>query len=233
MISAIIIAYNEELLIQSIIDELNKQQFNNSFEIILADGGSIDNTIGISELNNVKVVSCRRGKANQMNDAAMVAKGDILFFVHVDMKFSEHLFSVIQAQINSGYDGGGFSNEFDEYNEKIKKLGSWMNFRFFDKREQSDKGIFYGDNGIFVKTKVFNKLNGFKEIPIMEDYDFSVRLKNDFKINKIEDPKIIVSARRHVKAGFLKTRFQGVMIRRLYKWGVSPEKLAKWYKDIR
>ena len=80
MISAIIIAYNEELLIQSIIDELNKQQFNNSYEIILADGGSIDNTIGISELNNVKVVSCRRGKANQMNDAAMVAKGDILFF---------------------------------------------------------------------------------------------------------------------------------------------------------
>jgi rSAM/selenodomain-associated transferase 2 len=233
MISVIIITYNEELLIQSIIDELNKQQFKSSFEIILADGGSTDDTLSIAHRNELEVVHCRKGKANQMNDAAKVAKGDILFFVHVDMKFSDKVLSIIQVQIDAGYDGGGFSNEFDEHNEKIKKLGTWMNFRFFDKREQSDKGVFYGDNGIFVKTEVFKKLHGFKEIPIMEDYDFSVRLKNDFKINKIKDPKIIVSARRHVKAGFLKTRFQWVMIRKLYKWGVSPEKLAKWYEDIR
>ena len=108
-----------------------------------------------------------------------------------------------------------------------------MNFRFFDKREQSDKGVFYGDNGIFVLKSVFEKLNGFKEIPIMEDYDFSKRLHKNHPTFKLKTPKIVVSARRHIKAGFLKTRLQWVFIRKLYNWGVSPFILAKWYKDIR
>lgn len=233
MISVIIITYNEALLIVSIIEELRKQQFNGNYEIILADGGSTDETVALANKNNIKVLHCRKGKSKQMNDAAKEARGDILFFVHVDMKFSSNVFSVIRNKINEGFDGGGFSNEFESYNNKIKKLGNWMNFRFIDKREQSDKGIFYGDNGIFVKKNVFFELGGYKEIPIMEDYDFSVRMKKDYKVEKIQDPKIIVSARRHIKAGFIKTRFQWVMIRKLYKWGVSPEKLTKWYGDIR
>ncbi len=233
MISAIIVAYNEESLIEGIIKELNKQQFQGDYEIILANGGSEDNTVPLARENNIKILNCRKGKSRQMNDAVKEAKGDVLFFVHADMQFSDQVFSIIQKKVDEGYDGGGFSNEFDTHNEKIKKLGTWMNFRFFDKREQSDKGIFYGDNGIFVKKSAFETLEGFKEIPIMEDYDFSVRMKEQFKVIKIKEPKIIVSTRRHIKAGFLKTRFQWVMIRKLYKWGISPERLAKWYSDIR
>ena len=67
----------------------------------------------------------------------------------------------------------------------------------------------------------------------MEDYDFSRRMKINYKVIKIKEPKIKVSARRHIKTGFLKTRFQWIMIRKLYKWGVSPEKLANWYSDVR
>lgn len=108
-----------------------------------------------------------------------------------------------------------------------------MNLRFINKKEQSDKGIFYGDNGIFVKKSVFEKLKGFKEIPIMEDYDFSNKMKQHHRIIKIKGPPIIISARRHVKAGFFKTRFHWIAIRKLYVWGVSPRVLAKWYVDIR
>jgi len=233
MISVIIIAYNEELLIESIIKELRKQKFEGDYEIILADGESTDNTVAIASEKNIKVLHCRKGKSKQMNDAAKEASGDIFFFVHADMQFSDQVFSIIQEKIDNGYDGGGFSNMFDEHNNKIKKLGIWMNFRLFDKREQPGKGIFYGDNGIFVKKSVFNELNGFKEISIMEDYDFSMRLKTNYKIINIKEPKIIVSARRHIKAGFLKTRFQWVMIRKLYLLGVEPDRLTKWYGDIR
>ena len=108
-----------------------------------------------------------------------------------------------------------------------------MNGRFFDRREQSDKGIFYGDNGIFVKKKVFEQLKGFKEIPIMEDYDFSKRMRSGFKVKKITNTVITVSSRRHVKEGFIKTRFQWIMIRMLFSLGVSPFTLARWYKDSR
>jgi GT2 family glycosyltransferase len=168
-----------------------------------------------------------------MNDAAKAARGDILFFVHADMKLAENTLTVIQKHIGLGYDGGGFANLFDEYNDKIKNIGTWMNFRFFNIKEQSDKGIFYGDNGIFVKRNVLDNLLGFKEIPIMEDYDFSRRMRQNFKVIKIKQPPIIISARRHIKTGFLKTRFQWIAIRRLYQWGVSPKMLARLYGDIR
>ncbi|MFT4666597.1 MAG: glycosyltransferase involved in cell wall biosynthesis [Polaribacter sp.] len=233
-ISAIIVAVNEELLIRNIITELRKQVYSGDSEIILADGGSTDQTVAFAKQEKLKIArSPKRSKSIQMNTAAAIATGDILFFVHVDMTFDNNTFSIIQKQIATGFAGGGFSNVFDNHNQKIKTLGNWFNFRIFNKREQSDKGLFYGDNGIFVKRNVFNDLQGFKEIPIMEDYDFSKRLQQKYSTTTIKEPKIIVSARRHIKAGFIKTRFQWVVIRTLYKWGVSPFILEKWYRDIR
>lgn len=234
MISIIIVAYNEEILISSIINYLKQQKFSGEFEIILADGGSSDKTVSIAQKQHVSIVQSEKGKAFQMNKAAKAASGEILFFVHADMILAENTLQAIQETINNGYDAGGFANTFSEYNSKIKSTGKWMNLRFFDKREQSDKGIFYGDNGIFVKRKVFESLGGFKEILIMEDYDFSVRLNNNgYKTFKIKSPPIIVSARRHINAGFIKTRFQWVVIRTLYKWGLPSNRLAKWYADVR
>jgi len=232
MISAIIVAYNEEEWIDSIISELAKQD-HPDYEIILADGGSEDETTRIAEDKKIRIISCRKGRSCQINDASSKARGDILFFVHAVMKFSSDLLSAIQKNIDQGYDGGGFANVFDEQNEKIKRIGRIMNFRFFDKREQSDQGIFYGDNGIFVKREVFDKLNGFAEIPIMEDFDFSKRLNEIGTTVKITDPKIVVSARRHLKSGFWKTRFQWVSIRLLYKLGVSPKILTLLYSEVR
>jgi rSAM/selenodomain-associated transferase 2 len=233
MISAIIVAYNEEERINYIIGELQKQRFSGRYEIILADGNSTDKTVSLAEQMGISIIHCRKGKACQMNDAAKAAKGDVLFFVHADMKLADTTFTAIQRQIDLGFDGGGFSNEFDKYNVKIKSIGTLMNFRFINKKEQSDRGLFYGDNGIFVTKKVIETLKGFKEIPIMEDYDFSKRMRKRFKVIKIKEPPIVISARRHVKAGFFKTRFQWIAIRKLYKWGVSPKRLAKWYGNIR
>ena len=97
----------------------------------------------------------------------------------------------------------------------------------------ADKRIFFGDNGIFVRKKTFEELGGFKEIPIMEDYDFSIRMLSKYKVCLIKEPRIIVDARRHVKDGFLKTRIKWMLIKRLFLFGVSPKWLNDWYKDIR
>ena len=233
-LSAIIVAVNEEGLIEQIIEELRKQNYSGEVEIILADGGSTDKTVQMAQAQGVQiVVASQKGKSLQMNEAANIATGEVLFFVHADMQFPDTVFSSVARVIRLGYQGGGFANEFDEHNTKIKRLGNWINVRLFDKREQSDKGVFYGDNGIFVAKDVFDQLGGFKEIPIMEDYDFSKRLSKNHNTYKISDPQIVVSARRHIQAGFLKTRLQWVLIRKLYKLGVSPSWLLKWYKDIR
>ncbi|CAM1345419.1 glycosyltransferase [Tenacibaculum amylolyticum] len=233
-ITAIIVAYNEELMIEQIISELKKQNYNGEVEYILADGGSNDQTVELAKKHHLSIVlSKQKGKAVQMNTAAQAATGDVLFFVHADMQFPNNTFTSIIDVITQGYAGGGFANVFDSQNEKIKNLGNLLNLRFLDKREQSDKGVFYGDNAIFVLKDAFHTLGGFKEIPIMEDFDFSKRLSKKYKTFKIREPQIIVSSRRHIKAGFIKTRLQWVFIRIFFQWGVSPFLLAKWYKDIR
>lgn len=231
MISIIIPTYNEETIIEKTLKNISELECISDSEIIVVDGGSSDRTVKILK-KYAAVISSAKGKAIQMNKGAKAAIGNILFFVHADMTLPKDVLKIIDSKINlEGFDGGGFANEFSSHNQKIKRLGRILNFRIINK-EQSDKNIFYGDNGIFVRKSVFEKLGGFKEIPIMEDYDFAIRLR-EFKVVKINHPKIIVDSRRHVNNGFLKTRFQWITIRRLYKLGVSPFILAKWYKDVR
>ncbi len=232
MISIIIPTYNESSSIENTLLQLNKLSCKSQKEIIVADGGSTDTTIEIAG-KYAKVIHCEKGKAKQLNEGAKHAKGSILFFVHADMFVPDGALTAICNQLKDGFDGGGFANEFDSHNKKIKQLGIILNFRFFRNREQSDRCIFYGDNGIFVKKDVFEILDGFKEIPIMEDYDFSIRMKKQFKVKQIKFPKLIVSARRHIETGFFKTRMQWILIKKLYLTGVSPHLLAKWYADAR
>jgi rSAM/selenodomain-associated transferase 2 len=231
MISIIIPTYNEETCIEKTLVQLSGIKCRVDKEIIVSDGGSTDGTVALAA-RSAKVVRSEKGKAIQLNNGAKNAKGDILFFVHADMFVPDGALTEICNRIDKGYDGGGFLNIFSSHNEKIKCLGRIMNFRI-RKGEQPDKLIFYGDNGIFVRKKVFDEMGGFKEIPIMEDYDFSYRMRKDYKVAKIEEPKIIVDSRRHIKAGFFKTRMQWIIIRKLYKIGVSPFALAKWYADVR
>ena len=232
MISIIILTYNEATCIQNTLENLKQLKCRVPVEMLLADGGSTDSTIEIAK-KYARIVKSEKGKAKQMNAAAKVASGEVLFFVHADMIFHENTLEAICKQIEEGFDGGGFANVFDDFNPKIKSLGTIFNFRFLNNKEQSDRNIFYGDNGIFVKKETFEKLGGFKELPIMEDFDFSVRMRSRFKVRKIQEPKLIVSARRHIKAGFFKTRLQWIIIKKLYLLGVSPHLLAKWYKDVR
>ncbi|MBA3971593.1 MAG: TIGR04283 family arsenosugar biosynthesis glycosyltransferase [Bacteroidetes bacterium] len=232
MISIIIPTYNEGSVLEKTLLRLSEISCKEGKEIIIADGGSEDSTVEIAK-KYARVVKSGKGKAKQLNEGAKHAKGDILFFVHADMFVPDGALTAMCNQLEEGFDGGGFANEFDEHNEKIKQLGTILNFRFFRVGEQSDRCIFYGDNGIFVKKGVFEKLGGFKEIPIMEDYDFSLRMKKYFKVRQIKYPKLIVSSRRHVDAGFFKTRIQWILIKKLYLLGISPHALARWYADVR
>ena len=232
LISIIVVTFNEQTFINSIIDEIKKQSCK-EFEILVADGGSTDQTVSLANQRGVQVINCKKGKSLQINKAAKKAKGEILFFVHADMKLPNNILASIKYSINNGYDGGGFDNLFDEHNDKIKRITSLKKISLFDKHEQPNSVTFYGDNGIFVKKEVFKKLAGFKEIPIMEGYEFSKRMNSQFKVIKINDPKILVSARRINKSGFWTTRLQWILVHLLYKCGISPTHLAKWYMDVR
>lgn len=231
MISIILPTYNEATCIESTLQHLHSLK-EQPIEIIVVDGGSCDETIAVAT-KYAKVLSCGKGKGLQQNMGAKEATGNILFFLHADIIVPRGALTAISNHIRiNGFDGGGFLNVFAYHNERIKRLGRIINFRL-RKGEQPEEGIFYGDNGIFVRKDVFEQLHGFREIPVMEDYDFSVRMRSCYKVGAITAPQLICSPRRQLKDGVIRTHLKWLVIKKLYRLGVSPERLANWYKDTR
>lgn len=232
-LSIIILTLNEEKNIRKIIDNVRQLELIEEAEIIVSDGNSTDSTLEFVD-DNIKIVVSESNRSRQMKEAIQVAKGSVYWFLHADMVLPKDGLRQIKRVVGAGYGGGGFANIFDNYNTRIKRLGVLLNLRFLDRREQSDKGIFYGDNGIFVSKEYLNKIGGIPQQEIMEDYELSVHLReSDCKMYKINNAKIIVSSRRHIEDGFVKTRLNWIIIRQLYKIGIRPSLLSKLYRDKR
>lgn len=224
MISIIVPVLNEEKTIESTLSRLCA--LHGEKEIIVVDGGSSDNTVKISSKYGTVLVS-QKGRAKQMNTGASVAKGSILWFVHSDSVVSTDSLEDIEKAINQGYIGGGFSLYFYDYDTRFMRfLSKSSNWRAKYLR------LYFGDQGVFVRKDVFHEQGGYKEIELMEDWDFAKRLGKKGKM-KILDIKIGTSARRFKTGGQLRTLLLMHKLKVLYILGVSPSKLNKMYREAR
>jgi rSAM/selenodomain-associated transferase 2 len=224
MISIILPVLNEEKTIENTL--VNLKSLKGDKEIIVVDGGSADDTVRIAS-QYAKVINSRKGRAFQMNAGAKASRGDILWFVHSDSVVSENSLESIEEAIREGYVGGGFSIYFYDLDTRFMRfVSTTSNWR------AKYLGLFFGDQGIFVKRSVFEELGGYKEIELMEDWDFSRRLVKRGKM-KLLDTKIGTSARRFKEGGQLRTLLLMHKIKLLYVLGVSPSKLNKMYREAR
>lgn len=224
MVSVIIPTFNEEKNIEALLKSL--KNINYPKEILVIDGGSTDKTREIAS-KYCKVYLSEKGRSNQLNLGAKLSQGDVLWFLHCDSKISKDSFIEIEKALKNNFIGGCFSLEFyDDNSLFLKYISKTSNMR------AKYLKLIFGDQGMFVKKHIFNKINGFKVMPIMEDWEFSTRLKKKGKTILLKSP-IKTSARRFQKSGRLKTHILMHKIKLLYILGTPPEKLAKLYKDIR
>lgn len=221
-ISIIIPSLNEEGYLDESLKHLKELPGN--FEIIVVDGGSTDSTREIAENHErVIVTASGKGRAKQMNHGATIATGDVLLFLHADTFLPYNFHQYIKNHLQKpGYTGGSFRLNFDKKHLLLKfyTCCSKLSWEFFT----------YGDHAIFIKSEVFKKIGGYKNISFMEDVEIQKRIRKTGKFKKL-NTAVTTSARRFEKVGTLRQMLIDILLVSFYNLGVSPKRLKRFYQD--
>ena len=219
-ISIIIPAINEANTIAKTIESIGP---GDKKEIILVDGGSIDNTVSIAKSLGARVITSSPPRARQMNRGAEHATGDVLIFLHADTRLPEKFEDVIFNSFkHPKMVAGAFELRMDSPAPGLRLIERLANLR------SRYLKMPYGDQAIFLSSKLFQDLGGFLDIPIMEDFELIRRLQKKGTIIILPLP-VFTSARRWQNFGILKTTLINQLVIAAYVLGIAPEKIVRWY----
>ena len=221
-LSIVIPALNEADNIAATLNPLQAMRAR-GVEIILADGGSADNTTELAAPMVDRVIKPRKGRAVQMNAGAAIATGDTLLFLHADSILPQDADALIGNGLQSA------SRNWGRFDVTIKGQHFFLPVvAWFMNHRSRFTGIATGDQGLFMTADAFRVAGGFTNIPLMEDVAICVALK------KIGAPlcltqKIITSGRRWEKHGVWRTILLMWRIRLAYVFGADPVALHRTY----
>ena len=194
------------------------------FEVIVADASADETARQLASAARAKVVTCLRpNRGAQMNAGAAVANGNVLLFQHADTELTQrHVDALRAAMQDREVIGGAFHRRFDDRHRNLR----WL--QPVARGLANRGGTLFGDQSIFVRRDIFEALWGFAEIPLMEDFEFSRKLRKAGR-TVVLDPPIASSARHHQHRGAFRTSLRNGAFIVLFRLGFSPQKLHAWY----
>jgi rSAM/selenodomain-associated transferase 2 len=197
------------------------------YEAIVVDGRSEDRTREVADKFEVKIIIAERGRARQMNRGAAEASGEAYLFLHADTRLPATAFADIAVALSDPrYVGGRFDVALDGRHWMLPLVARLISYR----SRVSKVGT--GDQALFVRREVFQRMGGFPDIPLMEDIAFCRTLKRLGEVACLR-ARVVTSARRWETDGVWRTIFRMWTLKLLYLSGVSPMRLKQFYADTR
>jgi len=191
-------------------------------EVIVADGGSTDNTPALARAAGAQVVAAPRGRGPQLNTGASVATGDIFVFLHADTRLPAHAFRLLrylfadpQVQVAK------FRLSFDDPDWLLALAARLM---WFDSLLTS-----YGDQCMVIRRTLFERLGGFPDWPLFEDVELFRRARAYTRVHVVP-AEVVTSARRFRANGILRQLLRDFWLWLQYLIGVSPHQIARQYR---
>jgi hypothetical protein len=202
-------------------------------EIVVVQGGAVEKTTRRNVSPALTFVFAPRGRGIQQNVGAMLARGSILFFLHDDT-VPPHDFGYLirRASLDAQAALGCFKLAFSPANAALSLIAGWANLRTLCFK------LPYGDQGLFCKKEVFERVGGFGRRYLFEDVDLAGKLRKEGRISIVPN-KAYSSPARYLREGILKASLQNHLLallsalgrdeRALYRryYGVEPEEGAK------
>lgn len=197
---------------------------NHDCEVIIADGGSQDQTREIGLASGAIVIPSNPGRATQLNQGAAQATGEIYLFLHADTRLPPNWAELVaQTLANPQTIAGAFELVIDSprWGLRLVEWGVKVRSHYFQ--------LPYGDQAIFLRAKTFHSIGGFPNIPIMEDFQLIKQLQKLGTI-AIVPAAVTTSSRRWDRRGLVQTTLLNqVMIVGFYL-GIAPDRLRRWYR---
>ena len=186
-------------------------------DVIIVNGGT--DTYSIAEYN---IINTNPGRGYQMAAGANFAKGEWLYFLHGDSKLTTGWWEELQKHMkNEPKKAMAFRLKFDDDGFFPRLLEKWVRFRCWA------FALPYGDQGLFISRELYDEIGGYSDMPLMEDVDIVKRIGRTQL--KMSDHVIITSAEKYNKYGYLFRMLQNGFCLLLYKLGVTPITIKKFY----
>lgn len=222
-ISLIIPALDEALALPQTLRSVRSQKCAALIEIIVADGGSRDDTGALAQQLGAQVVSGAQGRARQLNLGAAAASGDVLLFLHADTELPANGLAQVEAAVSSGAVWGRFDVRIQGRARMLRIVAFLMNWR------SRLTGIATGDQAMFMTRAAFDAVAGYPDQALMEDIEMSRRLKRLRSPVCLRGPAI-TSGRRWETRGVWRTIGLMWRLRWAYWRGTPPDQLAQRYR---
>jgi len=225
IVSIIIPTLNEAHLLGATLQALTHLQ--GGIELIIVDGGSADGTQEIARTHGARIINSARGRGTQMHAGASAARGETLWFLHADtLPPPRAVVYILDAlRRDAKIVGGNFEISFNG----TRRAAHFMTWLYPQLRKL---GLYYGDSAIFVRSKIYREVGGFKPFPIFEDLDLVRRLKRRGRLIHLP-ARVVTSSRRFEGRSFAFTFARWSFLQMLYWLGVHPRTLSRLYAPVR
>ncbi len=222
-LSIVVPALNEAQGIEAALRPLQPLR-TRGVEVVVADGGSADATATLAAPLADVVLTSERGRGRQQNAGARAARGDVLLFLHADTVLPEGADAVVlDALERSGRGWGRFDVCLSGRTPMLRVVERMISWR------SRATGMATGDQAIFVRRDWFERVGGFREVPLMEDLEMSRALKRLGPPLCLRET-VTTSSRRWEERGVGRTILLMWRLRLAWWLGADPADLARRYR---